>query len=319
MLAAQPPRAIILDPATLTRRATVELPTLALEMAVDAKRHRVLTAQTTPPGTDAPGRLGTIDLSGRPALSLLDLPAPGADKLAIAGDWGLVTHSYLLQGGMVGERFAAAGPSIEATAQVAVTRGAAAVGVGDEVWLDEHPPVRFDSATAARGGAPSTERIRAWARTGEPRVVTEKLHTVQLLTGDGHRIFALLGKLPPVGEPAGPPTEIVELSPTDGRVLKRGPLDDLSRRAGAASVASDTIALTSYEGLDPNEPGDQMVLLDAETLAERARAEGLPGPAGVATDGARVWVGCVSSGEVVLLDADTGKVSQTPDCVQHSV
>ena len=313
---AEAPVAVVLhEDGHTTRMSAVDLSSMKVlsshklrsqcfSMDGDIASRVVITAQTGGIGPDADDAAGVWDLA-QDQVHYVTLPYPNPSSVVVARDTGYVLHGFQLGDSLVLSTVRLTGGNRIATGTVSEwAQDPESVAGGVYVPVSASRNAK-DGYTASSGsieyltGSLTESRVVEIARRAM-RIVADPLDSKNLI---------LLGS---VGDPEpGSPGKwrITRIDRATGRILEDQPLV-LEYGVMSVCAVGDALAIADANGLDMEDPGGSVLILDGKTLGERRRVQVQGMASAVAAWGERLLVFDGVKGDLALFATGSGQLIQ---------
>jgi hypothetical protein len=253
---------IDLDAGTVLR--TIRLRSLALDMAVQPRARRIVTAQCGGIGNDADRRCGIVDLKRGGSCRYVDLGVPNPSFVEVLGDHAVVSLGFEQKEGLVAKVVDVSAASVTRSGHVPPGTGRIR-RVGDQLYASVSPrPGVPDSATQLCRVSPNSLEVS--------RVATVALESFSV-TADVERApdptVLLVGWRGHSGAQRARSCEVWRIKTTDGRVVGRVAVPGLLGGAEDACAFGDRLAILDVDSVAEKAAPARVVVLDRDLKRQR--------------------------------------------------
>lgn len=273
----------------------VRLRSLALSIDGDVSARAVVTAQCGGPGPAADSAVGVCYPDRSDRVHYVDLAAPNPVSVAVGDGRAFVVHGFEQEAGLVtswvspAELRSRPGPHLQPTA-------------GRPSRVGEHTLVPLGPAFEVSGETSASAGALARASSGSVR-------TVAALPFEPSAVFGTDdagGEVLCVGSRDATQSdrrwELARIDVHSGEILTQADIPGVAKAVFEACVWGEEVVLADADGLDLNDPGDCMLVLDARTLRVRRAIEIDGMPAALGLWGARLLVVDGINGRLLLFE-----------------
>ncbi len=267
----------------------------------DPKSRVIVTAQTGGVGPDADDAAGVWNLRSD-EMRYVSLPYPNPSSVAVAHGIGYVMHGFQIGDSLVMS-------AVSLALRDHVTTGTASEWAQDPTAVEgalylpvsESPALAGDAYSKSSG---SIERLSPSME--ESRLVDIPRRAMQLVADPvDARNLILVGSVEASGSESKRTWHISRINTTSGQIVSDRVLELDYGVASLCTLGAD-LAIADSNGVDLDDPGRTVVILDGRTLAEKRRVEVSGTPAAVAQWRGRLLVYDGLQNELLLFGPTPG-------------